>query len=138
MNEHPLELISAYADGELSREEASRVEAHLEECTECVRELALIRSIGGAMRTTPTPPTGPGVWPAVHRRLTRPIGWILFLAGVIAYAALAILEWYRERTLTLEWLGTTAIVLGLALLLASVAYEQYQEWKNTPYKDVDR
>lgn len=136
MSEHPLELISAYADGELSPEEARRVEAHLEACTECVRELALIRSIGGAMRTTPTPP--PGLWSDVHRRLTRPVGWLLFLAGVIAFAALAVLEWYRERALTLEWLGTTALVLGLALLLAGVAHEQYQAWKNSPYKDIER
>lgn len=88
------------------------------------------------MRTTPTPP--PGLWPDVHRRLTRPVGWLLFLAGVIAFAALAVLEWYRERALTLEWLGTTALVLGLALLLAGVAHEQYQAWKNSPYKDIER
>ena len=52
MTNHPLERISAYADGELTQEEERSVEAHLSVCTECSRELALIRALGGAMKAS--------------------------------------------------------------------------------------
>ncbi len=56
MRQHPLESISAYADGELTEHEEKHVEAHLAECTECARELALIK----AMRAGPAAAsTGP-------------------------------------------------------------------------------
>jgi hypothetical protein len=54
------------------------------------------------------------------------------------WVALATYEWFRQGELTAEWLGATAIIVGLVLLLVGVAYEQYREWKETPYKDVQR
>jgi hypothetical protein len=74
----------------------------------------------------------------VHRRITRPLGWLLVVAGVVIWCALAALEWYRARELTAEWLSTSALVIGGALLLVSVGYEQYREWKDSPYKDVQQ
>ncbi len=136
MTEHPSELISAYADGELSPEDARQIENHLRLCTECARELALIQSMGGAMKTMSLQRRS--VWEGVHRRITFPIGWVLFVAGLGVWVALATYEWFRQGELTAEWLGATAIIVGLVLLLVGVAYEQYREWKETPYKDVQR
>jgi anti-sigma factor RsiW len=136
MTEHPSELISAYADGELSPEDARQIENHLRLCTECARELALIQSMGGAMKTMS--PQRRSVWEGVHRRITFPIGWVLFVAGLGVWVALATYEWFRQGALTAEWLGATAIIVGLVLLLVGVAYEQYREWKETPYRDVQR
>ena len=135
MTAHPHELISAYADRELEPEQARRVEAHLALCTECARELALIRSIGTALNG-PVNPTPASIWPAVHRRISRPVGWLLLVGGVVTWLALAVVEWLRARTLTLEWLGTTAVVIGLALLVVGVAYDQYTEWKTSPYRHI--
>jgi anti-sigma factor RsiW len=137
--EHPREAISAYADGELTAEEEERVEAHLAHCTECARELALIRSMGEAMvlgaRSTTTPP---GIWRHVHRRITQPIGWLLVSAGVVIWIALAIIEWFRSSSLTPAWLATTAVGIGLALIAVAVGYEQLREWRDSPYKDIER
>lgn len=138
MTEHPLAAISAYADGELTAAEAQRIEGHLAECTECARELALIKSMGEAMvHATKRRDEGPDLWPSVHRRLTQPIGWILTVSGVTVWLALAVTEWFRAGSLTAEWLATTAIGIGIALLMVGVGYQQYREWRESPYKDVE-
>lgn len=134
---HPTEALGAYADGELPPDEARRVEAHLEQCTECGRELALIRSLGGAMRSMPSerPPTS--TWDRVHGRITRPVGWTLVVAGVLVWAGIVLVSWFREAV-TLEWLAATAVGVGVAVLAIGIAHEQYREWKSSPYRDIER
>ena len=135
MTRHLTEELSRYADGELSAEETRLVEAHLRDCTECMRELALIRSMGEAMRNIE--PRKAGMWQRVHRRIARPIGWTLILAGFLVWVILAVIAWFRE-TLTIEWLSSTAVGTGLLILLISISYEQYREWKDSPYKHIER
>ena len=138
MTEHPVEQISAYADGELASREAAKLEAHLNACTECARELALIRSIGSAMQQLRDQPTGYSMWSRVERRLALPLGWILLVAGVAVWVVLGVMEWFRAGELSLEWLATTAMGIGLALLLVGVGMQQYREWRTSPYKDLQR
>lgn len=141
MTTHPLAEISAYADGELAAADAERVERHLASCTECARELALIRTMGDAMIQDTKDGAGNrggAMWPAVHRRITQPVGWILTIAGVAVWAALAIVEWFRAGELTLRWLSTTAVGIGIALIAVAVVHQQYREWRSSPYKDVER
>lgn len=135
---HPGPELSAYADGELAREAARRVRSHVEGCTECARELALIKAMGDAMRESSEAEERGSVWEGVHRRLTRPAGWVLLVAGVLILGGLAAVEWFRAGSLTLEWLATTAVVVGGGLLVVAIGYEQYREWKHSPYKDVER
>ena len=137
MNEHPRALLSAYLDGELGGDEAARVERHLRNCTECARELSLITRIGGAMRAMPRPEDARSVWSGVHRRITRPLGWILLLVGLALWAGLALVAWARAE-LTLEWLALTGIGVGLLLLVIGIGYEQYRDWTATRYRDVER
>jgi anti-sigma factor RsiW len=132
----PLEAISAFYDGELPPGEAARVEAHMRECTECARELAMIRALGEAMRDSLSQPVERSVWQRVHLSITRPIGWLLVVAGVAVWVTLAIVEWFRVGELTPLWLSTTAVAIGLALLVVGIGYEQYRDWKREPYKDV--
>jgi predicted MFS family arabinose efflux permease len=108
---------------------------------------------------------GRSAWQAVHTRISRPIGWVLLIAGVAVWfamavaawfanrelslewlsisaiaigVALAVVAWFSNRELTLEWLSLSAIAIGAALLLMGVGYEQYREWKETRYKDIQR
>ena len=138
MSIHPLELISAYADSELSAEEAARVRAHLDVCTECSRELALIRSIGETMMQSTKVKSDTSVWRTVNRRIATPVGWLLMITGVVIWISLAVAQWIAQRALTWEWLATTAVAIGVALLAVGVGYEQYVEWRESPYKDLER
>jgi anti-sigma factor RsiW len=138
MTTHPHELLGAYADGELDAADTARVAEHLTRCTECARELALIRSMGGAMRSMVNQTEPRGTWDAVHRRITRPVGWLLVVAGVAIWLALAIADWYRSRVLSWEWLAGSAVAIGLVLLAAGIGYEQYREWRETRYRNVMR
>jgi anti-sigma factor RsiW len=138
MNRHPHDLLGSYADGELDAAETARVAEHLTLCTECARELALIRSLGGAMRSMVNSTPGRGSWDVVHRRISRPIGWLLIVAGTAVWAGLVAVDWYRSRELSWEWMAGSAIVIGFLLLAIGIGYEQYREWKETRYKDVTR
>jgi anti-sigma factor RsiW len=138
MNGHPHDLLGAYADGELDAAETARVAGHLQQCTECARELALIRSMGGAMRTMVGTTEARDVWGGVHRRLTRPAGWLLVTGGIAVWCVMMVLEWFRHGELTWQWLASTAVGIGVALLLVGVLHEQYREWKETRYKDIMR
>jgi anti-sigma factor RsiW len=135
MIEHPRERLSAYLDGELPPEESAAVERHLNRCTECAREIAIINQIGGAMRMPLA--EGRSVWNEVHRKITRPVGWLLLLAGSALWAVLVLIAWWRAE-LSMEWIALTGIGTGLIFLMIGIGYEQYREWKNTRYKDVER
>ena len=138
MTNHPLERISAYADGELTDEEERSVEAHLSICTECSRELALIRVLGGAMKASLADLPDVSVWGRVHRSITTPIGWLLFIGGLTTWTLLALVEWFQVGELSLRWLATTTAGVGLVLIGAGIGYEQYRAWKDEPYKHIER
>ena len=134
---HPEEELSAYVDGELPAEEADAVEAHLETCTECRRELAAIETMGDAMNEAGAERRD-SVWDGVRRRIVRPAAWLLVAAGTAVLAALAAVEWFRTGALTPEWLATTAVGVGIGLLAVSIGLEQYREWRDSPYRDVEK
>jgi anti-sigma factor RsiW len=139
MTHHPVVAISAYADGELTEQEEAQVKSHLANCTECARELALIRSMGAAMADNMRDgPRRPGVWERVQRRIAQPIGWLLFTGGLSVWVVLLIIEWFRAGDLSLRWMATTAIGIGIGLVAVGIAYEQYREWRHSPYKDLER
>ena len=137
MTAHERERLTAYADGELDPGAAAEVERHLAGCTECARELALVRRLKGAMRDMQLNATDREVWKGVHRRITRPAGWLLIIAGAAVWVVLAAIQWFRQE-LTLEWLAASAVITGLLLLLLSIGYEQYRHWKSDRYKDVEQ
>lgn len=51
------EQLSAYVDGELPRDEAAALRAHLDECGACRAEVRLLESVGEAMRSTAVEPS---------------------------------------------------------------------------------
>jgi len=89
------------------------------------------------MRATESGPERPSVWSGVDRRINRPLGWILVIAGVAIWSGLAVGAWLRE-SITLEWAAVTAIVVGLVMLGVGIGIEQYREWKRSPYRELER
>ncbi|HEX7705544.1 MAG TPA: zf-HC2 domain-containing protein [Thermoanaerobaculia bacterium] len=138
MTTHPREQLSAYADGELDRVTTAEVDRHLETCTECARELSIVRKLKGAMQDMQISRSEKDLWSGVHRRLTAPVGWLLIVAGTVMWAALAVVRWAQTAELTPEWLGGSALLIGLVLLLVAITHQQYRAWKTERYKDVDK
>lgn len=128
-----------YLDGELPPERAREVEAALEESTELRRELMIFRrmkadleEIGAAMEPERT------VWDAVNRRLTRPVGWVLFVVGAVIWTVYGVYAYLAGADALWEKLATSAVVVGLAMLLVSALVDRWRALKTDPYKEIRR
>lgn len=135
------ETLMRFLDGELPPEERRRVEAELQRSTELQRELAVYRMFHedlAEMRLSPGPGTRPSVWASVRRRLGRPLGWVLLSGGVAAWAVHVVWVYLTSPAPSWEKAATSAVVIGILILFASVIVERYQEWQTDPYKDVER
>lgn len=92
---HPSELISAYLDGELSRDEMRALAEHLVGCGRCSEDLAEIQAVRSAVRSLPI--------------LELPL-------GIVPGAEAKILP-HRNRGL---WVGAAAAVAALVIAVASI------------------
>jgi anti-sigma factor RsiW len=128
-----------YIDGELPPERARAVEATLASDTELRREYVVFRrmksdleAMGGAMRTET------GVWETVNRRLTRPAGWILVLAGVAFWLVYAGYVFFTGPEAVWQKLATSAVAIGVVLLFLSVVVDRVRDLRTDPYKEIQR
>jgi hypothetical protein len=95
--------------------------------------LRFMNQLGGAMRMPIA--NHRSVWDGVHRKITRPVGGLLLLAGSALWAALVFIAWWRPE-LSMERIAVTGIESGLLFLTIGIAHEQYREWKSDRYKDL--
>jgi anti-sigma factor RsiW len=128
-----------YLDGELSPDRVGAVEAALETDTELRREYVLYRrlksdleELGSEMRTPST------AWDRINRRLTRPMGWILFLAGLGVWLVYAVYMFVTGPEALWEKLAVGAVVVGLGILLLSVVVDRVRDLKTDPYKEIQQ
>lgn len=100
------DLLSAYADGEVTPEEARTVETHIAVCPECARDLQFMRETSQLLAHTPEIAPPPGLREAIFAVTTRRPTWrervrtALGLSGVPRYRRLA-------------WVGSAACALAL-------------------------
>jgi anti-sigma factor RsiW len=74
MSEHPTERLSAYIDGELTADERTSVEQHLETCADCQEVLADLRGIVVRARSLEDRPPENDLWTGIEARLEeRPV-----------------------------------------------------------------
>jgi ferric-dicitrate binding protein FerR (iron transport regulator) len=128
-----------YLDGELPPERAAAVESALESSTELRREYTLflrlkedLEDMGAYMGTRRT------VWGEVNRRLTRPVGWVLFLVGAMVWLAYGVYTYLTGGEAMWAKLATSAIVVGLGMLLLSAVVDRLRDLKTDPYKEIQR
>ena len=134
------EDLMRFLDGELPPEEHARVQAAIAASTELAREVAIYRAVKGRFQDISFHPGTyhSSVWDDVNQNLTRPIGWILVLAGAVVWAAYGVYVFVVSPVEMWEKLATGAIVIGIIALLASVIWERYHEWLTDPYRDIHR
>jgi anti-sigma factor RsiW len=136
----PHETLMRYIDGELPPEERKRVDAALAVSTELRRELALYRTLHEDLAgiSFDRRQLRDSVWSRVNRRLARPIGWLLVAAGALGWSAHVVYVYFTSTVSPLEKVATSAVVIGVLLLLATVIYDRYREYLTDPYRHVER
>ena len=128
-----------FLDGEMTPERTREVEAELERSTELRREVEVFRrmksdlaDLGAQMGSEKT------VWGAVNRRLTRPVGWVLFILGALVWVGYGIYTYLTGADALWEKVAASAIVVGLGMLFLSVIVDRYVDLKTDPYREIQR
>jgi len=137
MSDHVLELLGAYLDGELHNGRLRKVEAHLDDCRECMTEYQSLRTLSAKLHEAPLPefPSPERFAADVTLRLPRTqskplgksaleIGWWLVPVGLV-------IAWiFLSTTLLVSNMVIRADELGLldrasARLVSSATTEAY-------------
>jgi hypothetical protein len=70
--------------------------------------------------------------------VTRGLGWLLFIAGVLGISGIAIYEFVIDTSMPIHIKVLTGFVwIGLGVLLVSVLRQGLVERKTDKYKDVE-
>ncbi len=133
------ESLMRYLDGEAAPEERARIDAALADSTELQREIVIFRTMKSDLQAmTFGLASDQSVWGAVHRRITRPLGWIMLIAGFVTWSVYGSFLYLSSAIDVWEKLATSAIGLGILFLFGTVIYERRKEWRTDPYRNVYR
>ncbi len=140
MTEHVShESLMRYLDGEVAPEERAQIDAVVADSTELQRDLVIFRTMKSDLQAmTFGLAKDKSVWGAVHRRITRPVGWVLLSVGFLTWAAYGSYLYLSSAIDLWEKLATSAIGLGILLVFGTVIYERRKEWLTDPYRNVYR
>jgi len=142
MDDHVGVLLSGYVDGELTQQQRQLVSLHCEGCDECRETLSRLREIRASVGKAHLSEVGEDKWRETMNessvQTTRNIGWLMFLAGALALAGIAVLQFlFNDETPVVMKLIMIGIYGGLAVLLFSVLRQRLIERKTDKYKDVE-
>ena len=141
------ELISLYHDGELDAEKKGMVEDHIKQCIECrqeFEEMGKFEEVMGKMKLKqPAKEVWNVYWSSVYNRLERRIGWIFLSIGAIIllfFGGYKMVESIIQdpSTSLLIKVGILAFLAGIAVMLASLAREQFFVRKRERYKEIEK
>ena len=142
IDRHVGESLSGFLDGELTQQERQRVALHCEQCAECRENLANLKALRQRIGNAGLSESGEDKWrenmndPLVQT--TRNVGWLLFIAGLLALAGIALGAFIFDDGVSLrDKLIISAIYGGLAILFLSVLRQRLIERKTDKYTDVE-
>ena len=140
MTEHVRhESLMRYLDGEAGPEERAQIDAAVADSTALQRDLVIFRTMKSDLQAmTFGLAKDRSVWGAVHRRITRPFGWIMLIAGFVTWGFYGSYLYFSSTIDIWDKLATSAIGLGILLLFGTVIYERRKEWHTDPYRNVYR
>ncbi len=141
-------LLMGLLDGELSADEKTSVEMHLDGCVECRGELEEFNNMKGVidkMKYKEAPDEAWGrYWSQVYNRLERGLGWILISVGamiLLFYGGFKAVESLVKDPTLAVFLKVAILILlaGLVILFVSVLRERIFTYKKDKYaKEVKR
>lgn len=133
------EDLMRFLDGELPPDEVARVQDALSRSTELQRELRIFEALRHDVEgLSYDPPPHHSVWDGVQRRLTRPVGWILFVSGAILWMVYGAWVFATSAVNPVEKLAVGALAIGFLVLLGSTVSERVRESASDPYRDIQR
>ncbi len=135
-------MLSPFLDGELTQAARQRVRIHLEDCEECRNEFAelqKLKNLTGELRFAPVPEDK---MEALGQRLSvkapQRLGWSLFAGGAVAWLLYAAYQFATSPIPPWEKLTISAVLIGLVLLLVSVARQRWLELPHDRYRGVKK
>ena len=136
------EKLSGYLDGALTQQDRQAIEVHLDRCDACrttVAELERIREgVAGLTTPQPTAQQWSRMMSTTVSKTSRGLGWLLGLAGGLVLASYAAYKFATaDATEALVKIAVAGLVVGLFLLLVSVAADRLRARKTDKYKDVE-
>ena len=142
IDEHVVEQLSGYVDGELTQQQRQRVDVHCASCTECATDLHELQELRESIGNARLSNKNQDVWREMMNdttvQTTRGIGWLLLIGGVLVCMGIGVFVFLFGSSASLvEKLIVSAIYGGLALLFYSVLRQRLIERKTDKYKDVE-
>ena len=142
IDEHVGELLSGYVDGELTQQERQRVEIHCGSCPQCDSDLVELRALRERVGKSRLSEIGEDIWRERMNdttvKLTRGIGWLMFIGGILVIAGYGIYEFVIDTSMALGVkLMISAVYGGLGAIFVSVLRQRLIERKTDKYKDVE-
>lgn len=133
------EDLMRFLDGEVSPEKRAEVERFLETSSELRREVALFRSMKKEFQDLSFADyRADSVWDRIRSRITQPVGWILTIAGTVAWLAYGAWSFARSPSGIVVKLATGGVAIGILVLLANVIWDRYRAYGTDPYRNVQR
>jgi predicted anti-sigma-YlaC factor YlaD len=135
-------LLSGYLDQELTQADEQRVRLHLEECEECSATVEEMTRIREATMTTSFVAADDNEWQEAPRSALsswlRRIGWLLTGGWLLAMGFFAIAEYLRAPESWYVKAIPVVLVVGVALLLASIVLDRIKAAKSDRYRGVKK
>ena len=141
------DVMMAYLDGELENEQIKQFQAHLKDCPECRQDLEQFTSLkeitDSVSLVEPEDRVWDQYWDNVYNRLERRMGWVFFsIAGILLglFGGFKVIEAViLDPGVDLMFkVCLVVLILGLAILFASVLRERLYFRQRDRYKDVRR
>jgi anti-sigma factor RsiW len=138
-------LISGYLDGELTPDQAVRLEQIIAESPACQEEFETMKRLVYGTNAACCPSEPPDeVWDTfldnVYNRAERRLGWLVLIAGTIALSGYGLYLYFAEPwTSAAVKLLIAAPVLGLVMLFINVLRQRLRAAKHDRYsREVHR
>ncbi len=139
---HPLQLMMAYLDGELSAEERRDFERLLDEHPEWRAEYNRLRPVVEVPRRLRLRPPDPALWDnyweEIDGRLQRRFGWIVALVGsvlLILYGFIKVLAYAQNDVVRA---GILLVAAGLLILFFTALRGRLLELPRDRYRRIRR
>ena len=133
------EELMRYLDGELPPERARAVEQAMEQSTELRRDYAVYSRMKADLESMGERMGEAGAaWDTVSRAIARPMGWILFVTGAVVWLAYVVYAYLTSAEAMWMKLATSAVVVGLAMLLLSALLDRLRDLRTDPYREIQR